>query len=218
MNDLEEAKTHQKIFLKKLKAKKKPYRVSVQGIDITVNPNVFPPVTDSQLMASHIKIKPGNRILDLTTGSGVFAVIAGLQGATGIAVDLHRDAVKNANENFKRFKVDIKAIESDLFDNVPREKFDWIFVNGPYTEGEIKEPLQLAFFGAKSFLTRFFKTAPRYLKKDGKILITIAEWGKLDLFEKLAKQNGFFSRIVDKKISDHKRTYWLYKASCSASK
>ncbi len=210
MNDLEAAKSHQILFLKKLKSKKKPYRVPIQGIDIIANPNVFPPVTDSQLMASHISVKRGDRILDLTTGSGVFAVLAGLQGATGIAVDLHKDAVINASENFARFKVDVKAVESDLFENVPKEKFDWIFVNGPYTEGDIKEPLQYAFFGAKSFLTRLFKQVSDYLKKEGKILITIAEWGELSLFEKLAKQNGFNFRVLDKKFSDSKRVYRLY--------
>ncbi len=210
MDDLEAARAHQVIFLKKLKSKKKPYKVKIQGIDIIVNPNVFPPVTDSQLLTSRIKVKPGDRILDLTTGSGVFAVIAGLQGATGIAVDLHSDAVRNANENFIRFKVNIEAIESDLFENVPKEKFDWIFVNGPYAEGEVREPLQYAFFGAKSFLTRLFQKASVYLKSNGKILITIAEWGELNLFEKLVEQNGFSLRILDKKFSDSKRVYRLY--------
>ncbi len=210
MKDLEAAKAHQIIFLKKLKSYKSPYTITIQGVDIIVNPNVFPPVTDSQLMASHINVKHGNRILDLTTGSGVFAVIAGLQGASGIAVDLHKDAVINANQNFARFKIDMKAIESDLFENLTEEKFDWIFVNGPYTEGEVKEPLQLAFFGAKSFLTRLFQKASSYLKADGKILITIAEWGELNLFEELAKKNGFSLKILGKKFSDNKRVYRLY--------
>ncbi len=178
MTDLEAAKTHQKIFLKELKSKKKPY-----------------------------KVKPEERILDLTTGSGVFAVITGLQGTSGIAVDIHKDAVRNAKENFKRFKININAIKSDLFENVPDEKLDWIFANGPYAEGKIEEPLQFAFFGSKSFLTRLFKQAPKFLKKNGKILITFAEWGELELFEKLTRKNGFHFKILAKKTSDNKRTY-----------
>src|SRR3972149_8645594 len=186
MNDMEAARTHQTQFLEELKSRGEPYVVTVQGIDIVVNPNVFPPVTDSQLLATHIQTKPGDRILDLTTGSGVFAVIAGLQGATGIAVDLHFDAVRNANENFKRFEVQMKAIESDLFQKVPKEKFDWIFANGPYTEGEITHPLQLAFYGAESFQRGLFSRAPNYLKPSGKILVTFAEWGDIEQFERFA--------------------------------
>lgn len=177
MNDLEAARTHQAQFLEELKSRREPYVVTVQGIDIVVNPNVFPPVTDSQLLVANIKTRLGERILDLTTGSGVFAVLAGLQGATGIAVDLHPDAVRNARENFKRFGVQMVAMESDLFQNIPQEQFDWIFANGPYTEGEVTHPLQLAFYGAKSFKEKLFSKTPDYLKENGQLLITFAEWG-----------------------------------------
>lgn len=210
MSDQEAARAHQIQFLEELKSRREPYIVTVQGVDIVVNPNVFPPVTDSQLLAAYIKIKPGDSILDLTTGSGVFAVLAGLQGATGIAVDLHPDAVKNANDNFRRFGVDIEAIQSDLFQEVPKEEFDWIFANGPYAEGEVTHPLQLAFYGARSFQEKVFSQAPNYLKPEGKILITFAEWGDVEQFERLAGKNGFNFKVIDKKSSGNQRVYRLY--------
>lgn len=177
MNDLRAAKVHQKVFLEELKAREEPYIVTIQGVDITVNPGVFPPTTDSYLLVAHIRSRSGERVLDLTTGSGVFGVIAGMQGASGLAVDLNPVSVANANENFERFAVNFKAITSDLFEKVPKEKFDQILVNGPYTEGEITNPLQLAFYGARNFLARFFSSAADYLKPYGKVLITFADWG-----------------------------------------
>lgn len=210
--DLEAIKAHQAEFLKELKARKEPYTVSINGVDIVVHPNVFPPVTDSQLLAAHIKVNPGDRVLDLTTGSGVFAVIAGLQGATGSAVDLNPAAVVNASENFRRFGLTMEAIKSDLCDNLPQERFDYIFANGPYTEGEVIEPLQLSFYGAKQFLTRLFSETPAYLKPQGKILITFAEWGELDFFETSAYRNGFTLEMLDRKWSDDRRVYRLYEA------
>lgn len=212
MNNLEAAKAHQAEFLKELRAIKEPYTVNVNGLDIVVHPGVFPPVTDSQLLASHIRVSSGDRVLDLTTGSGVFAVIAGLQGATGLAVDLNPAAVVNAKENFKHFVVTMEAIESDLFDNVPQERFDYIFANGPYTEGEATEPLQLSFYGAKRFLTKLFSETPSYLKPQGRILITFAEWGELDFFETTAYKNGFTLEVLDRKWSDNRRVYRLYEA------
>lgn len=210
MNDLEAAKAHQSKFLEELKAKKEPYIVTVEGVDIVVNPGVFPPVTDSHLLASHIKVWPEQRVLDLTTGCGVFGVIAGLQKATGLAVDLNPRAVVNANENFRRFHVDFEAIKSDLFDEVSPQQFDLIFANGPYTEGEVTEPLQLAFYGARRFLTRVFTEAPRFLSLQGRILMTFAEWGDLEFFERTAVSNGFDIRVVDKRNSDNQRMYRLY--------
>jgi len=215
VNSLEAARTHQRTFLEQLKAKKEPYIIQVQGIDVVVYPGVFPPVTDSRLLAAYIKVNPHDRILDLTTGSGVSAIVAGLQGATGLAVDLNPAAVVNANENFKRFNIQFESLDSDLFKNVPLERFDQIFVNGPYTEGEITDPLELSFYGAQQFLSRLFSQAHAYLKQKGRILITFAEWGDLNFFERTATSNGFDIRIVDKKTSDNERTYRLYEAKLS---
>lgn len=212
INKLDVIKIDQAEFLRKLKDKKEPYIVTIEGVDITVYPGVFPPVTDSKLLAAYIKEKPGNKILDLTTGSGVFAVIAGLQGATGMAVDLNPDAVVNANENFKHFGVAMKVIESDLFDKVPQGQFDSIFANGPYIEGEVTEPLEFAFYGAEAFLNSLFSRASQYLKPEGKILITFAEWGDLSLFERIAMSYGFSLKVLGKKENSSKRVYRLYEA------
>lgn len=213
LSDLEAAKAHQAIFLAELKAREEPYTVRVQGVDIVVNPGVFPPTTDSHLLAGYIQVNPGERVLDLTTGSGVFAVLAGLKGGSGVAADLNPAAVVNANENFKRFAVNFEAIKSDLFEKVPKEKFDQVLVNGPYTEGEVTDPLQLAFYGARSYLARFFSSAADYLKLDGKVLITFADWGEVDFLQSTAKANGFSLEVVDKKKSDTSdRMYTLYEA------
>lgn len=211
MSDLEAAKAHQEVFLKELKSKKEPYIVTVRGVDIVVNPGVFPPTTDSYLLAEHIQVKPGERVLDLTTGSGVFAVLAGLQETTGLTADLNPAAVINANENFRRFHLDFRAVYSDLFEKVPPERFDQIFVNGPYTEGEVNDPLQLSFYGAEKFLTRLFAQAGDFLKPGGIILITFAEWGDVDFLERIAEANGFSFRVLDKKRSEAStRVYRLY--------
>lgn len=212
MNDLEAARSHQTQFLQELKAKTEPYTVEVEGISIVVHPNVFPPVTDSKLLAAHIRVNPGDRILDLTTGSGVFAVIAGLQGATGYAADLNPAAVSNAKENFRKLNLPIESVESDMFDNIPHEQFAQIFANGPYTEGDITEPLQLAFYGARRFLTKLFSDAPKFMSPQGRLLVTFAEWGDINFFEETAVNNGFSLNILDKKFSDNRRTYRLYEA------
>lgn len=203
---------NQSKFLKNLKHKKKPYFVKVNNADILVYPNVFPPTTDTKLLAEYIQIAKYDKILDLTTGSGALAVIAGLQGGKGYASDINPEAVKNANDNFKKYNLNIKAIQSDLFSDIPKEQFDFIIANGPYIEGKITEVLEYAFYGARNYVSRLFKEAPEYLNKNGKLLVTFAEWGDTDFFEQTAKNNGFDFIVLGKKTSaDRERVYRLYR-------
>lgn len=149
--------------------------------------------------------------MDLTTGSGIFSVVAGLQEATGIAVDINPEAVKNAEENFLRYGAKMEAVQSDLFEKVPNQHFDQIFVNGPFFEGDVNDSLDYACYGSRVFLERLFSGARAYLKPAGKILIVLSEWSDLEFFEKTVKKNAFKSSLRDtRKSDDGERKYRLY--------
>lgn len=209
--NVKDVRVHQRVFLDQLKIRRKPVSYTVSGVEIIVNPGVFPPATDTKLLAAFIKVAKEARILDLTTGSGAFSVIAGLQGATGIAVDINPKAVKNAEENFLKHNVNMQALESDLFGNVPDEQFDQIFVNGPFFEGRISDPLDYACYGARAFVEKLLSGAKTFLKPIGKILMVQSEWSDLKHFDLTVKSNGLRSNLIAKRSSDDgKRTYRLY--------
>lgn len=211
MTNLKTVRAHQRLFLKQVKRMKEPKIYLVEGVKVKVNPGVFPPATDSKLLAANIQTSPGQRILDLTTGCGVFAILAGLQGATGIAVDINPEAVKNAEENFKRYGINIRVLQSDMFDKIPKEQFDQIFVNGPFFEGKIEDILDFACYGAKLFIERLFAEVRAYLRADGKGLIVLSEWSDLKHFETTLAKNRLISRLKDVRSSDDKqRKYRLY--------
>lgn len=205
MIDVETIRSYQRAFLDQAKARKEPVVYTVEGVEIKVNPGVFPPATDTRLLASHIKTKSGERILDLTTGAGVFSVIAGLQGATGIGVDINPVAVKNARENFSKHNVRMRAIQSNLFENVPQEQFDQVFANGPFFEGEITDPLDYACYGARVFIEDLFSGVKKYLKKDGKLLIVMIAWSGLHHFEKIAQKKKWVKGKFDSKEKKRRR-------------
>lgn len=210
--NIQDVKVHQRAFLDQLKVRQEPVLYNVQGVEIIVNPGVFPPATDTKLLASHIKVKPGIRTLDLTTGSGVFSVIAGLQGATGVAVDINPQAVENAEENFLKHKINIQALQSDLFSNIEKEQFDQIFANGPLSEGKINDPLDYACYGAKTFVKSLLSSVKTYLKPNGKLLLIQSEWSDLNYLDSTIKSNGLKSNLIATRTSDDgKRTYRLYK-------
>lgn len=211
MTDVQNIRKHQKAFLDTAKARKEPIDFVIEGIKITVHPNVFSPATDTKLLVANIYTKKGERILDLTTGSGVAAVAAGLQGASGLAIDINSDAVKNANQNFKKHNVNMRAIQSNLFENVSTQQFDQIFANGPFFEGDIIDPMDYACYGAEAFIEGLFSGVKTYIKKDGKLLIVMAAWSNLKHFEETAKSNGLSTRLLaSRKSDDGERTYNLY--------
>jgi len=214
INDPKLVRINQRNFLRKLSKIKKPYIIDVTGVEITVFPDVFPPRTDTFLLAENLRVKVGDRILDMATGSGVIAVIAAFKGASGVAVDINPKAVENANFNFTKLHLDMKAFVSDTFGNVPKVKFDCIFAIGPYFDEVIKEPIEQAIYGMRRFMVDLFEKGPEYLKSKGKILATFPEWSDLSYFEGLINKNKLLYKIIAKrKTDDGLRVYRLYKVT-----
>jgi release factor glutamine methyltransferase len=214
MKDKNLIKKHQEAFLFKAKARTEPISISIQGIKAAVNPGVFPPATDTKLLISNIDVSEEDRIIDITTGSGTVAIIAGLQGASGYAVDINPKAVENARQNIEHYNVDIKVIESNLFSDVPEEKFNFIFANGPFFEGKIKDPMDYACYGARLFVENLLKQVSQRLKPKGKLLIVMSAWAELDHLEAEAKKNGLSFEITNRRKSDDgEREYLLYEIS-----
>jgi release factor glutamine methyltransferase len=76
--------------------------------------------------------RPGSRVLDLCTGSGVLAVQAALLGADVTAVDVMRRALISARLNARLNGVRIRTRRGSLFTGIQGERFDLVVSNPPY--------------------------------------------------------------------------------------
>lgn len=83
-------------------------------------------------IAKH-KLQNGH-FLEIGTGSGPIAIALKkhFPSAEVLATDISEEALDLAQENAQLLKVDVDFIESDLFTNVPKQKFDVIVANLPY--------------------------------------------------------------------------------------
>jgi len=76
------------------------------------------------------------RVLDLCTGSGCLAVLLALtfENARVHAADLSSSALQVAKINIRNYKLGerIRAIRSDLFQSIKKQKYDLIVSNPPY--------------------------------------------------------------------------------------
>jgi release factor glutamine methyltransferase len=96
---------------------------------LRIQPGVFAPNLTTRLIAEHMHIPPGARVLDLGCGVGPLAILAAQRGAAEVvAVDVMPEACACARENARlngvADKVDIRA--GHLFEPVQGEQFDVI--------------------------------------------------------------------------------------------
>lgn len=160
------------------------------GLKFIVNENVLIPRADTEILVykviDMIGDKTNIKILDMCTGSGCIAIslAKNIKCPEVFAVDISTEALKVAQENAKLNDVNVTFVESDLFDNLPEEKYDIIVSNPPYItinemknlESEVlKEPYQALYGGEDGldFYKKISKNACKYLKEDGFLIFEI---------------------------------------------
>lgn len=111
-------------------------------MDFYVNENVLIPRPDTEILVEEvIKIakkidKP--KILDLCTGSGAIAISISknVESAEVFAIDISEKALEVAKKNANNLGGKVKFIKSNLFEKLPKTKFDIIVSNPPYIRKE----------------------------------------------------------------------------------
>jgi release factor glutamine methyltransferase len=169
--------------------------ILIDGLKIKTSRNVFPPQSSSSNSSRNLHKFfgdiSGKTVLDIGTGTGVQAMQAIRLGARkAVAVDISDEAISCAKENVKLNSMEdrVKVIRSDLFENVPKEKFDLIIANLPITDFPLNGTAESALYDPEYLVhKRFFKDVQRYLSDSGYIVLTHANFKGEGDFEDLEK-------------------------------
>jgi release factor glutamine methyltransferase len=161
---------------------------------------VYSPEADTYLLleAALKEIRPGNRVLEIGTGSGYIA--AALKDiAEVIATDINPHAVYAAKQ------MGVEVVRTDLVSGL-RGSFNLVIFNPPYLptldEEKIDDWLEYALDGGingRAIIERFANEVGRVLATNGRILLLISSITGVDATFEILEGAGYNFEIVERR-------------------
>lgn len=193
------------------------------GLNFYVDKNVLIPQPDTEILVEEVisivnSVDKHFKILDLCTGSGAIGVSLAkyLKNVEIYASDISKEALRIARNNAKSNNVDIKFMESNLFEQIDMNiKFDIIVSNPPYIETDIintlseevkKEPI-LALDGGKDgrdFYRKIAKESKEYLNEKGVLALEIG-YNQKETVKEILENEGYKNIYSKKDLSSNDR-------------
>ena len=183
-------------------------------LNFFVDENVLIPRADTEILVEEVISLANddkNKILDVCTGSGAIAVSLAkyIKNSNVMALDISKEALKIAEKNSFNNNVNIKFIESDLFNYLEENDFDIIVSNPPYIREnvinelsiEVKHEPKIALDGGKDGLDFYRKLSSesyKYLKEDGYLCLEIGYDQKNEVIG-ILKNEKKYKNIYSKK-------------------
>jgi release factor glutamine methyltransferase len=193
-------------------------QVTYLGRKLLIRPTVFRPTPVSPLLGKAVltEVRPGERVLDLGTGSGINAILAASKGADVMAVDINPKSVACAKKNAERNAVGshVQVFQSDLFQNV-NGRFDLIIFDPPFRWFRARDMEERAIADENYItLTRFFKQFRKYLRPRSRVLLFFGTSGDIKYLRHMITQAHLRRKVVASKelVKDGwKVKYFTYK-------
>lgn len=158
------------------------------GYSFLVSPATLIPRQDTEVLVEQVsRVAEGKKVLDLCTGTGCIllslAKMCRLSRAVG--TDISAEAVETAKKNAERLQAGAEFFCGDLFEAVPKERFDIIVSNPPYIPSavidtlmpEVREHEPMSALDGDvdglKFYREICKNASKYLNRQGQIFFEI---------------------------------------------
>lgn len=193
-------------------------------LNFFVSQDVLIPRPDTEILVEEViaiaKKIGARKILDLCTGSGAIAVSLAkyIEDSDITATDISEKALSVAKLNAKNNEVENKItfIKSDLFQEIPKEKYDIIVSNPPYIrkeeinnlDREVKKEPYIALDGGYDgldFYRKIIHSADEYLKFKGYLCLEIGYDQKIDVIELIENEEKYIDTYSKKDLYGNDR-------------
>ena len=187
-----------------------------EDIHLEIPPQVFHPgfFFSTRLLLNYIKQIPlkGKNFLEPGCGSGLISIFAAKQGAKVIATDINPVATDFLKKNSRKNNASVTIIQSDLFQNIPRQQFDIIAINPPYYKKQPKVEKDFAWNCGENgeFFTNLFEQLNDYIHADTQVIMVLFQGCDMKMINESADEHGFLLSCVQSKQNLLERNF-IYK-------
>jgi release factor glutamine methyltransferase len=197
--------------------KKRTY--TYKQINISVFPGVFHPglFSSTLLILDYLqtKVLPGQRFLELGSGTGLISVFAARAQANVMAIDISIRAIKNTEANAMTNGVRVDVLCSDLFDGLQEETFEWIIINPPYYARKPQNESDFAWYCGEDFeyFRKLFDRLGEFIRLDSQVLMILTQGCDLESIFKIGNQAGYGFELLREQRSFFDGKDMLYRIS-----
>jgi release factor glutamine methyltransferase len=176
-----------------------------KGLRLVIPPAVFHPgfFFSTRLLLKYIAKLPlkDKSFLELGAGSGLIAMYAAREGAQVTASDINQVAIHSLEMNSRSNHISLTVIHSDLFTNIPLQRFDIIAINPPYYKKQPKTPAGYAWYCGEQgeYFQQLFSSLQWYMHSYSMVLMVLSDGCDLKMIVEMALSNGFKLNCVFEK-------------------
>lgn len=142
-------------------------------------------------------------LLELGAGNGLISIAAAKAGAKVTSSDISKQVIKNLETNTLSNNVSLFIIESDLFENIQFQHFDYIIINPPYYPKKARNDFELAWYCGENFeyYEKLFPQLNNRISEGTLVLMVLSDTCDVKHIKTIAdKSNLVFSIYHSKRI------------------
>jgi len=135
----------------------------------------------------------GKTFLELGAGTGLISIYAAGKNALVTASDISELSIKNIKLNVDKNNMNVQIIHSNLFENIPRSKFDFILINPPYYKRHPKTEDEFAWYCGEhsEYFVKLFNQLAEYIHEQSRIIMVLSDECDIKEIKFIAQKNNF---------------------------
>lgn len=182
--------------------------ISFDGFKLKIYKGVFHPKLffSTRYLFGFLKQQKlkGLTFLEVGCGSGILSLLAHRMGARVTSLDIDPKAVENTQVNFSRNFPDAKNVtilQSNLFDQLTPQVFDFILVNPPYYFKKVEVDSHYAWYCGENgeYFEKFFQGVSAFMHAHTLVFMILEENCEIERIKSIALKNKIEFALADEK-------------------